>query len=59
MKEKKFCCILSERSLCSAIDGFIERVDETDYTVTDEKAIEEIDRCIEKLNNKRREAYEV
>lgn len=60
MKEKKFCCILSERSLCSAIDDFIERLDETDYTVTDEKAIEVIDGCIEKLNNfKGREIYEV
>lgn len=51
MKEKKFCCILSEHSLCSAIDGFIERLEETNHTVTDEKANEEIDRCIEKLKN--------
>lgn len=49
MKDKKFCCILSERSLCSAIDGFIESLDETDHTVTDEKAIEIIDGCTEKL----------
>lgn len=60
MKEKKFCCILSERSLCSAIDGFVERLDETDYTMTDEKAVEAIDRCIFKLtNNSRGKTYEV
>lgn len=51
MEEKKFCCILSERSLCSAIDGFIDRLYETDFTVTDEKAVEVIDMCIKKLNN--------
>lgn len=60
MEEKKFCCLLSERSLCSAIDGFIERLDETNFTVTDEKAVEVIDGCIEKLKNiKGREINEV
>ena len=60
MEEKKFCCILTERSLCSAIDGFIERIDEADFTVPDVQAVAEIDRCIDKLNNtKGRDVYEV
>lgn len=60
MEEKKFCCILTEGSLCTAIDGFIERLDEADFTVPDVQAVTEIDRCIEKLNNaKGRDVYEV
>ena len=58
MEEKKFCCILSEKSVCSAVSGFIEKLDETDQTLDDNMAVEEIDRCIEKINNIRGELNE-
>lgn len=49
MEDKKFCFILSERSLCTAIDSFIGNLDETDHTMTDADAAEEIERQIELL----------
>lgn len=59
MEKKKFCCILTERSLCSALDGFIDRLDDADFTVPDIQAVAENDRCIEKINDiKGREVYE-
>lgn len=58
MEEKKFCCILSEKSVCSAVSGFIEKLDETDQTLDDNMAVEEINRCIEKINNIRGELNE-
>lgn len=33
------------------MSGFIVKLDETDQTLDNNIAVEEIDRCIEKLNN--------
>lgn len=49
MKNKKFCCKLTEQSLCSALDDFIGSLCETNYTLDDSELIAAIDRCIEKL----------
>lgn len=54
MEEKKFCCKVSEKSICSAIDGFIDRLEETDRLLDDQMAVEAIDRCIEKLKKSKR-----
>lgn len=54
MKEKNFCCILSEQSLFSAFYEFINDLEDRCFVLNDDEAKESLDKCIcylEELRN--------
>ncbi len=51
MEKKNFCCVLSEQSLFNAFYGLMETLNESDLTMPNEKAVQYIDICIEKLES--------
>ncbi len=51
MEKKNFCCVLSEQSLFNAFYGLMETLNESELTMPNEKAVQYIDICIEKLES--------
>lgn len=49
MEDRKFCGIISERSLCGSFEDFIRSLYENGLTADDSEVIAAIDECIEKL----------
>lgn len=55
MEDKKFCCLINERSLSLSMEDFIRSLYETGMTVDSSEVIKVIDECIENLNRKQNE----
>lgn len=53
MEKKNFCCLLSEQSLYNAFFELINSLVERKFTQPNEKAIYNIDKCIEKLEKEK------
>ncbi len=53
MEDKKFCCVINERSLSLSMEDFIRSLWEMGMTVDNNEVVEVIDRCIENLNARR------
>ncbi len=49
MEDKKFCCVINERSLSLSIEDFIRSLWEMGMTVDNGEIVEVIDKCIQKL----------
>lgn len=49
MEEKKFCCVINERSLSLSMEDFISSLWDTGFTVGDDEQLAAIDECLESL----------
>lgn len=52
MEDKKFCCVINERSLSASVEDFIRSLYETGMTADNNRVIGIIDRCIDKVKNR-------
>ncbi|MDD7429083.1 MAG: helix-turn-helix transcriptional regulator [Oscillospiraceae bacterium] len=50
MEDRKFCGIISERSLCGSFDDFIRSLYENGLTADDSEVLAAIDECIKRLS---------
>ena len=49
LEDKKFCCVISEKSVCLSLEDFIQDLYESGITEEDSVVIDVIDECINKL----------